>query len=170
MAEKHNELSYMSTLFEKAGTTLTKHEEDAVKYTAASLYTGGADTVSSSTLLLHNKPDRFSYMPLSQTVSSMATFFLVMTLHPQVQRKAQEEIDRVIGTHRLPTFDDRDSLPYVEAVVKEAYRMHPIAPMGLPHITTADDVYEGYRIPKGAIVISNIWFVFLDCLIPNPRT
>lgn len=96
----------------------------------------------------------------------MATFFLVMTLYPEVQRTAQEEIDRVIGTDRLPTFADRDSLPYVEAVVKEALRMHPIAPMGLPHVTTADDVCEGYLIPKGAMVLPNIWFVFFDCPIP----
>lgn len=80
-----------------------------------------------------------------------------MTLHSEVQRKAQEEIDRVVGSHRLPTFDDRDNLPYVEAVVKECFRWHPIAPMGIPHVSTEDDVCEGYLIPKGAMVIPNIW-------------
>lgn len=84
-----------------------------------------------------------------------------MTLHPEVQRRAQEEIDRVVGTDRLPAFDDRAGLPYVEAVVQEVYRTHPIAPMGLPHVTTADDVYGGYLIPRGAIIIPNIWFVVL---------
>jgi cytochrome P450 len=54
----------------------------------------------------------------------MSTFFLAMTLHPEVQRKAREEIDRVVGTYRLPTFSDRESLPYVEAVVKESFRWH----------------------------------------------
>lgn len=109
-------------------------------------------------------------MPPSQTVSAIATFFLVMTLYPEAQRKAQEEIDRVIGTDRLPTFDDRDNLPYAEAVLKEVLRFQPIAPMGLPHTTTVDDIYEGYLIPKGALVISNIWFVSLSTssYIPNP--
>lgn len=90
----------------------------------------------------------------------MSTFFLAMTVHPEVQRNAQEEIDRVVGTGRLPAFSDRDSLPYAEAVLKEAFRMHPIAPMCLPHVTTADDFVEGYLIPKGAMIICNIWSVF----------
>ena len=80
-----------------------------------------------------------------------------MSLYPEVQRKTQEEIERVIGTDRLPTFDDRDNLPYVDAIVKEALRWHPVAPMGVPHMTTEDDIYEGYFIPKGALLLPNIW-------------
>ncbi|KAK7731531.1 hypothetical protein SLS53_008771 [Cytospora paraplurivora] len=92
-----------------------------------------------------------------------------MSLYPQVQRIAQEEIDRVIGTDRLPDFSDRDSLPYVEAVFKESLRIHPIAPMGLPHVTTADDVCEGYLIPKDTILIPNIWWFSHDpAVYPNP--
>ncbi len=45
-----------------------------------------------------------------------------MMIHPEIQRKAREEIDRVIGTQRLPTFEDRKSLPYVGAIVDEALR------------------------------------------------
>ena len=89
----------------------------------------------------------------------MACFFLAMTLFPEVQRKAQEEIDRVIGTDRLPTFEDREDLPYVDAVVKEVLRWHPVAPMGVPHVSTEDDIYEGHFIPAGAIIMPNIWFV-----------
>lgn len=51
-----------------------------------------------------------------------------MAIHPEIQQKAREEIDRVVGTHRLPTISDRENLPYVEAVVKEAFRWHPIGP------------------------------------------
>ena len=80
-----------------------------------------------------------------------------MTLHPEVQQKAREEIDRVVGTHRLPSISDRQNLPFVEAVVKEAFRWHPVGPMGLPHETSEDDYCEGYLIPKGALVIPNIW-------------
>jgi cytochrome P450 len=89
----------------------------------------------------------------------MATFFLCMALYPQVQRKAQEEIDRVVSTSRLPTFEDRENLPYVNALVKEALRWHPVTPMGAPHMATEDDIYEGYYIPKGATILWNAWCV-----------
>ncbi len=53
-----------------------------------------------------------------------------MVLYPDVQRKAQAELDRVVGRDRLPNFNDRESLPYIEAVIKEALRWLPTAPMG----------------------------------------
>lgn len=82
-----------------------------------------------------------------------------MTVFPDVQRKAQEEIDRVVGQNRLPNIADRENLPYVEAVVNEVMRWHPIGPMGLPHGSSEDDVFEGYFIPKEAILLANIWLV-----------
>jgi cytochrome P450 len=101
----------------------------------------------------------------------MSTFFLAMTIHPEVQRKAREEIDRVVGTHRLPTFSDRENLPYVEAVVKESFRWHPIGPMGLPHVASQDDIYGEYLIPKGAMMIPNIWWFTHDPKVyPEPST
>lgn len=54
-----------------------------------------------------------------------------MARYPEVQRKAQEEIDRVIGNDRLPTFADQANLPYVEAVAKEVLRWNPVAPFGM---------------------------------------
>lgn len=60
-----------------------------------------------------------------QSVSSITTFFLAAVLHPDVQKKAQEEIDRVVGKDRLPSYTDRPNLPYVEAVMREALRWHP---------------------------------------------
>lgn len=53
-----------------------------------------------------------------------------MTCYPEAQKKAQEELDRVVGTDRLPTFADRDDLPYVEALVTEVFRWNPVAPLG----------------------------------------
>jgi len=53
-----------------------------------------------------------------------------MQLYPEVQRKAQEELDRVIGKGRLPTIADRPNLPYIEAVIKELLRWNPVAPLG----------------------------------------
>ncbi|KAH9038276.1 cytochrome P450 [Lactarius hengduanensis] len=55
------------------------------------------------------------------TVSALQTFTLAMILYPEVQRKAQAEIDRVVGNSRLPDFSDQDALPYVQAVLKEVY-------------------------------------------------
>jgi cytochrome P450 len=54
-----------------------------------------------------------------------------MTLFPDVQKKAQAEIDAVVGTDRLPSFADRDSLPYIEALVKEALRWNVVVPIGM---------------------------------------
>lgn len=82
-----------------------------------------------------------------------------MTLEPEVQKKAQEEIDRVLGTKRVLGIADRPNLPYVEAVVKEVLRWHPVAPMGLPHTSVEDDMWEGYFIPKGSLLMANIWRV-----------
>jgi len=87
------------------------------------------------------------------------TFFLAMNVFPEVQKKAQEELDRVIGSGRLPVNADRDNLPYIMAVMKETHRWHPVAPMGLPHTSTAEDVCQGYRIPKGAMLMPNTWYV-----------
>ena len=60
----------------------------------------------------------------------MSVFFLVMMLHPEVQRKAQEEIDRVVGNNTLPDFEDRPSLPYIEAIMKEVLRWFTTGPLG----------------------------------------
>ncbi|EAU32059.1 conserved hypothetical protein [Aspergillus terreus NIH2624] len=127
--------SYTASLLEEANGNATPEEDLVIKWTAGSLYTGGADT----------------------TVSALSCFFLAMTLYPDVQRKAQEELDRVLGPNRLPTFEDRDNLPYIEALVKETLRWHPVAPTGIPHLCTEDDLYNGYLIPKGALILPNIW-------------
>lgn len=66
-----------------------------------------------------------------QTVSAIHSFFLAMTIYPDVQRRAQAEIDAVIGNDRLPTSSDRESLPYVDALVKEVFRWNPVAPTGM---------------------------------------
>ena len=57
-----------------------------------------------------------------KTIDVMRNFFMAMSLYPEVQQRAHKEIDRVIGTDRLPTFADRKNLPYVDAIVKEALR------------------------------------------------
>ncbi|KAH7916610.1 cytochrome P450 [Hygrophoropsis aurantiaca] len=91
------------------------------------------------------------------TTSTLTVFALAMINYPHVQERVQAEIDAVIGSDRLPSFEDRASLPYLEAVLRETLRWNPVFPVGLPHATTHDDIYDGYYIPKGAYVIANVW-------------
>ena len=75
----------------------------------------------------------------TQTTSTLLVFLLAMALHPDVQAKAQADIDRVVGKDRLPDFNDRPALPYVEATLREILRWYPALPMGLytlPHFVT----------------------------------
>lgn len=76
-----------------------------------------------------------------------------MALRPDVQKKAQAELDSVLGPGKLPTFEDRESLPYVEAVILESIRWMPAVPLGVSHRVLVEDEYKGYRIPKGSIII-----------------
>lgn len=89
----------------------------------------------------------------------MAAWFIAMALFPEVQRKAQEEIDRVTGGNRLPGYQDREGLPYINAMVKEAVRWHSVVPMNLAHVSIQDGSAEGYVIPKGSQVLTNLWCI-----------
>lgn len=101
-----------------------------------------------------------AYAAGSETTSSLLLFFMLsMVLYPEAQRKSQDEIDRVIGPRCLPNFSDRGSLPYVEALMLEVVRMHPVLPAGFPRRVMQDDEYRGMRIPKGATVIPNVWAI-----------
>lgn len=80
-----------------------------------------------------------------------------MSLHPDAQKKAQAELDAVVGPNRLPEFADQASLIYVSALCKEALRWQNITPMGVTHRTTADDELQGYFIPAGTFVSGNVW-------------
>ncbi|OBZ65325.1 O-methylsterigmatocystin oxidoreductase [Grifola frondosa] len=103
------------------------------------------------------------------SISVTRTFFLAMTLYPEVQKKAQAALDAVLGPHRRPNFSDRDSLPYIEALVKECFRWQLVGPLGFPHSNTMDDEYKGYFIPKGSIIMANAWAFSRDPTIyPNP--
>lgn len=106
----------------------------------------------------------------------VASFILAITLNPEIQARAQAELDSVLGNtwQRLPTFADRERLPYVNAIVLELLRWNPAVPLGrclvmlrqqtsveivtgLPHRLTQPDVYRGYFLPEGTIVWANIW-------------
>ena len=85
-----------------------------------------------------------------------------MIAYPEVQKRAQAELDAVVGQSRVPTFSDAPSLPYVQAMVKEILRWRPVLPLALPHVTTEDDWYEGMFIPKGTMCLANLWQCHLD--------
>ncbi|KAF8705610.1 cytochrome P450, partial [Rhizoctonia solani] len=133
IAKGSNEPSIVRSLLESGVSSEISEEEleDYIKHIAIALFGAGSDT----------------------TVSSLKTFVLAMLLFPECQRKAQAEIDRVIGTGRLPTFEDKDRLPYIDNLINEVMRWQPVTPLAVPHACTQDDVYRNYRIPKGAIVL-----------------
>ncbi|KAG9313228.1 cytochrome P450 [Chiua virens] len=96
------------------------------------------------------------------TSTVLMTFTLAMIEHPHVWKRAQAAIDAVIGTERLPEYEDRPSLPYVDAIVRETLRWRPPTPLNLPHAATHSDIYEGYYIPKGASIMVNLWGISRD--------
>ena len=98
---------------------------------------------------------------LQTTTTTLHYFVRTMILRPDIQRRAQEELDTVLGS-RLPSIEDQDSLPYVQALIYECMRWHPATPLGisnqlpdicaslkfkpgLPHKAMQDDVYDSKR-------------------------
>jgi len=93
-----------------------------------------------------------------------------MIMFPEVQRTAQEHIDRVVGPNRLPTLDDTEDLPYIHACVKETIRWMPTLIIGMAHSNIEEDHYKGYRIPNGSTIVPNNWTMCMDPeRNPNPR-
>lgn len=154
MSSCHHDASYVSTLLHQLGNgsvekgSISSDDEEAVKWTAGALYGGASHT----------------------TASTMSFFILAMTMYPDVQRKAQHEIDQVIGPDRLPRLDDRQKLPYLNALLTEAFRWCPAGPMGLPHTADEDIIYNGYLIPKGAYLLPAVWWFTHDPQVhPDPE-
>jgi cytochrome P450 len=92
----------------------------------------------------------------------MGWWTLAMIAYPETQARAHAELDAVVGRARLPTFADYPNLPYIRAMVKEAMRWRPVAPLGFSHRSTEDDWYEGMFIPKGTVCIPNVWHMNRD--------
>ncbi|CAE6427748.1 unnamed protein product [Rhizoctonia solani] len=113
--------------------------EDRVRWAAGTIFSAGTDT----------------------SVASTRVFIMAMAMHPEIQAKAQAEIDAVIGT-RLPEMGDQETLSCVQRIVKEVFRWRMVLPLALPHACIQDDVYKDYHIPKGAIVIGNSWAISND--------
>ncbi|KIJ09364.1 hypothetical protein PAXINDRAFT_17543 [Paxillus involutus ATCC 200175] len=118
-----------------------------VRWTANSMYSASIDT----------------------NIATISHFILAMVQHPEVLKQAQAEVDAVVGPNRLPVYEDRESLPYCDAIFSETLRWGVPAPFTLPHRLMEDDIYDGIFIPKGSTVFGNIWAIFRDeKLYPDP--
>ncbi|KAG9218358.1 hypothetical protein CCMSSC00406_0007271 [Pleurotus cornucopiae] len=121
--------------------------ELVIKETAAAAYLGGSET----------------------TQFAVSLFVGAMVLWPDVQAKAQEELDQYLD-HRLPDFDDQPHLPYTLALMLEIMRWEPVGPLGLPHSLVDDDEYKGYHLPKDSVVFFNAWAILRDnTVFPEPE-
>ncbi|KAI6116851.1 cytochrome P450 [Pisolithus croceorrhizus] len=133
VAKKQVETSGLQPSF--VSDILTQGEEEsAAKVTATGVYLGML-------------PSR---TPSLDLVCNLKILVLAMILNPGVQDEVHAELDAVVGRGVLPTFEDRERLPYLQAVLYEVMRWRPAFPLGVPHFTTTSDVFEGYYIPKGA--------------------
>ncbi|EIW59176.1 CyP450 monooxygenase [Trametes versicolor FP-101664 SS1] len=124
-----------ATLLARAGRELGPADEDILRNVCSILLSGGTDTSS----------------------SVLSAFFVAMALYPEVQRRAQAELESVVGPHRLPEYSDSPDLVYVNALIKELLRWHLVLPLGVPHFTLEDDEFHGYFIPAGTVLITNLW-------------
>ncbi|XP_069767494.1 cytochrome P450 2D15-like isoform X2 [Narcine bancroftii] len=87
---------------------------------------------------------------------------LFMVLYPDVQSQVHEEIDRIIGKERNPKLEDREEMPFTNAVIHESQRLGNIVPNSLPHQTYKDTTVKGYTIPKGTTIIPNLTSALFD--------
>lgn len=109
--------------------------DEQAAYISGSLLEGGSDTTS----------------------GTLIGWIQAMLMFPEAQQAAQEEIDRVVGPDRMPEMEDAPNCPYIRACVKEAIRWMPTIILGFPHGLIQEDHYEGYRLPKDADVLNNVW-------------
>ncbi|KAK7045037.1 cytochrome P450 [Favolaschia claudopus] len=140
--------NFLTTVLSQSPAVLSAEEKDLLLWSSGSLFAGGADT----------------------TVAALSSFFLAMALYPEVQATAQAELDKVISAHgQVPQLSDRPSLPYIECVLREVLRWNPVTPLGVAHLLTEDDVYKGYNLAVGTIVMVNVWSILHDPLsFPEP--
>ncbi|KAL0569906.1 hypothetical protein V5O48_012052 [Marasmius crinis-equi] len=126
-----------------------KVQESVIKGVCATGYGAGVDT----------------------TAAVIETFFLAIAMHPDVQAKARNELELVVGKGRVPGYEERPNLPYIEAIIREVFRWVPPVPLSVPRAAFVDDVFDDYYIPKGAMVLSNIWAMSRDeAVYPNPES
>ncbi|XP_061173041.1 cytochrome P450 2C8-like [Saccostrea echinata] len=131
---------YMKKIKSEKNNPNTTFDEEQLLKILAELFVAGTETSS----------------------TALRWFSLFMIRHPDVQDKMRKEINNVIGSSRYPNMEDKQNLPYCEAVIHEVLRIGAIAPISVPHGLTRDLPYKGFTIPKDALLIPNLYSVFLD--------
>lgn len=117
--------------------------KDDISEMTANLIGGGVDTTTGTTL----------------------SGILGLVTHPEVQKKAHEELDSVVGTDRVPTYDDIENLPYCAAILKETLRWRSVTILGgLPHSPIQENICKGFLLPKDIAIHGNLWAIHR-----NPR-
>ncbi|EJT98940.1 cytochrome P450 [Dacryopinax primogenitus] len=128
---------------EEGNLLLDPEAEERIKWGSGVLFLGGSDT----------------------TVASIQMFLVAMLLFPSSLLRAQQEMDEVIGSDRLPRIEEKDQLPYCAAMAQEVLRWNPVVNLSLPHVLTEEEEYDGYVLPRGSIIVANIWFVPLRSVV-----
>lgn len=101
----------------------------------------------------------------------MQWFQALIPSYPEIQRRAQAELDAVVGRDRLPGIEDEKNLPYCRALIKEVGRCYNPFWLSTPHFSTEDFVYKGQLVPKGTMVVLNTWTIHHDeKRYPDPDT
>ncbi|KAM6494491.1 Cytochrome P450 [Amanita muscaria] len=166
--------AYTQRLAARIKQTITQYKTELFMYTKNNMATGASsDCILAELLQRCTEEDDGLYndrtlLDVSATLYIGAfhglpkIVILAMALHPECQKKAQMEIDRVVGSDKLPTYEDRPSLLYIEALCREVQRWRPTFPLGVPHSAIKDDTYKGFYIPKGTFVMPNVWAITRD--------
>ncbi|XP_028316218.1 cytochrome P450 2U1 [Gouania willdenowi] len=123
-----------------AGEKDSSFTEDYLFYIVGDLFIAGTDTTANSVLWI----------------------LLYMVLHPEIQYKVQAELDEVVGRGRVPSMTDRGTLPFTEATIMEVQRLTVAVPLAIPHMASDTTRFRGYTIPKGTVVLPNLWSVHRD--------
>lgn len=99
----------------------------------------------------------------TDTTSSTVEFAIAEMMNkPETMEKAQRELDAVVGTNRAVEESDTNKLPYLNAVIKEVLRLHPVLPLMVPHCPSKACLVAGYTVPKGARTFVNVWAIHRD--------
>ncbi|XP_023486806.2 cytochrome P450 2D14 [Equus caballus] len=132
--------AFLDEVAKAKGSPESSFSDDNLRLVVADLFTAGMVTTS----------------------TTLAWALLLMILHPDVQRRVQQEVDEVIGQARRPEMGDQACMPFTMAVVHEVQRFGDIIPLGLTHMTSRDIEVQGFLIPKGTTLITNLSSVLKD--------
>ena len=109
----------------------------------------------------------FKIIGASQDTTShvIRNAFAILLTHPRVTRKIQAEIDKIVGSERLPSYRDKEDMHYTMATIYEVLRYATPVAMNIPHRASTDHIFEGFFIPKDSIFLSNHWFIHHDAKV-----